>query len=108
MQAIRNLTWWLIGLSTLIVFTLVLLLSNLLAGQFWEVPRSAIICTYAGIFLGFINRISALRLGETLVHEIGHAQIQVGLHTIIRAGSFGDYLQHSSLFADLSRVQFSF
>ena len=87
MQAIRNLTWWLIGLSTLIVFTLVLLLSNLLAGQFWEVPRSAIICTYAGIFLGFINRISVLRLGETLVHEIGHAQMAAltfGKVTLIR------------------------
>ena len=30
MQVIRNLTWWLIGLSTLIVFTLVLLLSNII------------------------------------------------------------------------------
>ncbi len=87
MQTIRNLTWWLIGLSTLIVFTLVLLLSNLLAGQFWEVPRSAIICTYAGIFLGFVNRFSVLRLGETLVHEIGHAQMAAltfGKVTLIR------------------------
>jgi hypothetical protein len=87
MQAIRNLTWWFIGLSTLIVFTLVLLLSNLLAGQFWEVPRSAIICVYVGIALGFINRFSVLRLGETLVHEIGHAQMAAltfGKVTLIR------------------------
>ena len=75
MQLLRNLTWWLTGLSTLVVFTLVVLLSEILAGQFWEVPRSAIICVYAGIALGFLNRVSILRLGETLVHEIGHAQM---------------------------------
>jgi hypothetical protein len=75
MQALRNLTWWLTGLTTLVGFTLVLLLSNLLAGQFWEVPRTAIICVYAGLFLGFVNKVSLFRLGETLVHEIGHAQM---------------------------------
>jgi len=75
MQALRNLTWWLTGLTTLVGFTLVLLLSNLLAGQFWEVPRTAIICVYVGLFLGFVNKISLFRLGETLVHEIGHAQM---------------------------------
>lgn len=75
MQALRNLTWWLTGLTTLAGFTLVLLLSNLLAGQFWEVPRTAIICVYVGLFLGFVNKISLFRLGETLVHEIGHAQM---------------------------------
>ena len=75
MQLLRNLTWWLTGLSTLVVFTLVVLLSEILAGQFWEVPRTAIICVYAGIALGFLNKVSILRLGETLVHEIGHAQM---------------------------------
>jgi len=75
MQILRNITWWLTGLTTLIVFSLVILLSNLLAGQFWEVPQTAIICVYAGIFLGFINKTSLFRLGETLVHEIGHAQM---------------------------------
>jgi hypothetical protein len=75
MQILRNLTWWLIGLSTLVVFVLVVILSEILAGQFWEVPRSAIICVYAGLILGLINRINFLRLGETLVHEIGHAQM---------------------------------
>jgi hypothetical protein len=75
MQALRNLTWWLTGLTTLVGFTLVLLLSSLLAGQFWEVPRTAIICVYVGLFLGFVNKISLFRLGETLVHEIGHAQM---------------------------------
>jgi hypothetical protein len=75
MQLLRNFTWWLTGLSTLVVFTLVVLLSEILAGQFWEVPRSAIICVYAGIALGFLNKVPILRLGETLVHEIGHAQM---------------------------------
>jgi hypothetical protein len=75
MQILRNLTWWLTGLTTLAVFTLVVLLSNLLAGQFWEVPRTAIICVYVGVFLGFVNKISIFRLGETLIHEIGHAQM---------------------------------
>jgi hypothetical protein len=67
--------WWLIGLTTVIVFTLVLLLSSLLSGQFWEVPRSALISVYAGLLFGLINRIGILRLGETLIHEIGHAQM---------------------------------
>ena len=75
MQFLRNITWWLTGLSTLIVFTLVVLLSEILAGQFWEVPRTAIICVYVGIALGFINKSQFLRRGETLVHEIGHAQM---------------------------------
>jgi hypothetical protein len=75
MQALRNIIWWLIGLTTVIVFTLVLLLSSLLSGQFWEVPRSALISVYAGLLLGLINRIGILRLGETLIHEIGHAQM---------------------------------
>lgn len=75
MQALRNVTWWLTGLTTIVGFTLVLLLSNLLAGQFWEVPRTAIICVYLGLFLGYVNKVSLFRLGETLVHEIGHAQM---------------------------------
>jgi hypothetical protein len=75
MQLLRNLTWWLTGLSTLVVFVLVVILSEILSGQFWEVPRSAIICVYVGLALGFINKIKFLRLGETLVHEIGHAQM---------------------------------
>ena len=75
MQFLRNITWWLTGLTTLVVFVLVVLLSEILAGQFWEVPRTAIICVYAGIVLGFVNKLKLLRLGETLVHEIGHAQM---------------------------------
>lgn len=75
MQFLRNLTWWLTGLTTLAVFVLVVLLSEILAGQFWDVPRTAIICVYAGIVLGYINKLKLLRLGETLVHEIGHAQM---------------------------------
>ena len=75
MQFLRNVTWWLIGLSTLAIFALVVLLSEILEGQFWQVPRTAIICVYVGIFLGFINKLMFLRLGETLVHEIGHAQM---------------------------------
>ena len=75
MQFLRNITWWLTGLTTLVVFVLVVLLSEILAGQFWEVPRTAIICVYAGIVLGFLNKLKLLRLGETLVHEIGRAQM---------------------------------
>ena len=75
MQYFRNLTWWLTGLSTLVVFVLVVLLSDILSGQFWDVPRTAIICVYAGTFLGYVNKLKLLRLGETLVHEIGHAQM---------------------------------
>jgi hypothetical protein len=75
MQFLRNLTWWLTGLTTLIVFVLVVLLSEILAGQFWDVPRTAIICVYIGIVLGYVNKLRFLRLGETLVHEIGHAQM---------------------------------
>jgi hypothetical protein len=75
MQYFRNLTWWLTGLSTLVAFVLVVLLSDILSGQFWDVPRTAIICVYAGIFLGYVNKLTLLRLGETLVHEIGHAQM---------------------------------
>ncbi len=75
MQYLRNLTWWLTGLTTLIVFVLVVLLSEILQGQFWDVPRTAIICVYGGIVLGYLNKFKYLRLGETLVHEIGHAQM---------------------------------
>lgn len=75
MQALRNLTWWLTGLITLVSFTLVLLLSDLLAGQFWDLPRISILSVYAGLALGFVNKLSLLRLGETLVHEVGHAQM---------------------------------
>ena len=75
MQLLRNFTWWLTGLTTSIVFLLVILLSKVLAGQFWEVPRTAIICVYVGLILGYVNNFKLLRLGETLVHEIGHAQM---------------------------------
>lgn len=75
MQALRNLTWWFIGLTTLVVFALVLLLSELLAGQFWDVPQASIVTVYAALFLGYVNRFKLFRLGETLVHEIGHAQM---------------------------------
>ena len=108
MQALRNLTWWLTGLSTLIIFTLVVLLSDLLKGQFWEVPRTAIICVYVGLILGFINRISLFRLGETLVHEIGHAQMaaltfgQVSFIRVERDTSGVTYHRQSFLFRRLS------
>ncbi len=75
MQFLRNITWWFIGLTTLVVFALVLVISELLSGQFWDIPQNSIITVYVALILGFINRINLLRLGETLVHEIGHAQI---------------------------------
>ncbi len=75
MQYLRNLTWWLTGFTTVIVFVLVVLLSEILTGQFWDVPRTTIICVYVGIVLGYLNKFKFLRLGETLVHEIGHAQM---------------------------------
>ena len=75
MQSIRNLVWRFIGLSTIIVFVLVLLLSDLLRGQFWDIPRNSILIVYVALIFGFFNRIQLLRLGETLVHEIGHAQM---------------------------------
>ena len=75
MQFFRNVTWWLIGLTTLLVFLLVLILSELLAGQFWDVPQTTIVTVYVALVLGYLNRFKLLRLGETLVHEIGHAQM---------------------------------
>jgi hypothetical protein len=33
------------------------------------------ISVYVGLLLGLINRVGVLRLGETLIHEIGHAQM---------------------------------
>ena len=75
MQLFRNLVWWVIGLTTLAVFVIVLLLSNLFAGQFWQIPTRSIAFVYVGLFLGLFNRLSVLRLGETLIHEIGHAQM---------------------------------
>lgn len=75
MQFFRNLAWWITGLVTLVVFIIVFLLSKLLAGQFWEIPQKTMIVVYVALLLGFVNRISFLRLGETLVHEIGHAQM---------------------------------
>ncbi len=87
MQYLRNLTWWLTGFTTVIVFVLVVLLSEILTGQFWDVPRTTIICVYVGIVLGYLNKFKFLRLGETLVHEIGHAQMAAltfGLISFIR------------------------
>lgn len=75
MQALRNLTWWFIGLTTVVVFALVLLLSDILAGQFWDVPQTSIVTVYSALLLGYVNRFRLFRLGETLVHEIGHAQM---------------------------------
>lgn len=75
MQFLRNITWWFIGLTTVVVFALVLLLSELLAGQFWELPQTSLITVYVCLILGYINRFKLLRLGETLVHEMGHAQM---------------------------------
>ena len=113
MQALRNLTWWLTGLSTIIVFTLVVLLSDLLAGQFWEVPRTAIICVYVGLFLGYVNKASILRLGETLVHEIGHAQMaaltfgKVSFIRVERDTSGVTYHRQGSFFKRLSSALIS-
>ena len=75
MQTLRNITWWLIGLITLGTFTLVVALSNLLTGQFWEVPQSAIIASYIGLAFGLLNPIKFFVLGDTLIHEVGHAQM---------------------------------
>jgi hypothetical protein len=75
MQFLRDLSWWFIGIVTLFSFFLVMALSNLLAGQFWEVPRMSILVVYIGLILGFLNKISIFQLGDTLVHEIGHAQM---------------------------------
>ncbi len=75
MQSLRNITWWFIGLTTVGTFALVVLLSDLLSGQFWNLPQSAIITVYVALFLGFVNKVRLLRLGETLIHEIGHAQM---------------------------------
>lgn len=75
MQTIRSLAWWLIGLTTLVVFFVVLVLSNLLNGQFWEIPTRTLAITYACLVFGLVNKLSILRLGETLIHEIGHAQM---------------------------------
>jgi hypothetical protein len=75
MQALRNLTWWLTGLATLLVFVLVTWLSTLLNGQFWEIPKVAILCVYVGLCAGFLNPVKLFKLGETLTHEIGHAQM---------------------------------
>jgi len=113
MQAFRNLTWWLTGFSTLLVFTLVVLLSDLLKGQFWEVPRTAIVCVYVGLILGFANRISLFRLGETLVHEIGHAQMaaltfgRVSFIRVERDTSGVTYHRQSFLFRRLSSALIS-
>lgn len=75
MQFFRNVTWWFIGLTTTLLFIVVLVLSDFLKGQFWSVPSSALIVTYLALLLGFINKIGILRLGDTLIHEIGHAQM---------------------------------
>ena len=56
-------------------FVLVLMLSNILSGQFWKVPSTAILAVYVGVLFGLLNPFSLLRLGETLIHEIGHAQM---------------------------------
>jgi hypothetical protein len=113
MQSLRNLTWWVTGLSTLLVFTLVVLLSDLLKGQFWEVPQTAIICVYVGLILGFLNKISLFRLGETLVHEIGHAQMaaltfgKVAFIRVERDTSGVTYHQQGFLFRRLSTAVIS-
>lgn len=113
MQYFRNLTWWLTGLSTLVVFVLVVLLSDILSGQFWDVPRTAIICVYAGIFLGYVNKLNLLRLGETLVHEIGHAQMaaltfgRVSFIRIERDTSGVTYHRQGFLFKRLSSALIS-
>ena len=72
MQFFRNVTWWFIGLTTTLLFIAVLVLSDFLKGQFWSVPSSALIVTYIALLLGFVNKIGILRLGDTLIHEIGH------------------------------------
>ena len=75
MQTFRNIVWWFSGLVTLSAFVIVFLLSNLLTGQFWVIPHRTMIIIYIALFLGLVNKISILRLGETLIHEIGHAQM---------------------------------
>jgi hypothetical protein len=75
MQTLRSLAWWLIGLTTLATFLIVMILSDLLRGQFWNVPSRTIVIVYGCLVFGLVNRIAILRLGETLIHEIGHAQM---------------------------------
>jgi hypothetical protein len=75
MQILRNIAWWLIGFSVSATFVLVVLLGEVLQGQFSRLSQSVLITVYVAILLGFINNKSILRLGETLMHEIGHAQI---------------------------------
>ena len=75
MQSLRNLVWRIIGVVTVLVFGLVLILSKIFAGEFSRVPTSAILAVYGALLLGILNRIRFLRLGETLVHEVGHAQM---------------------------------
>jgi hypothetical protein len=113
MQFLRNFTWWLTGLTTLVVFVLVVLLSELLAGQFWNVPRAAIVCVYVGIVLGYVNKLKFLRLGETLVHEIGHAQMvaltfgQVSLIRVERDTSGVTYHRQGFVFRRISSALIS-
>lgn len=113
MQALRNLTWWFIGLTTTVVFALVLLLSNLLAGQFWDVQRTTIVTVYVALALGFLNRIKLFRLGETLIHEIGHAQMaaltfgRVSFIRVERDTSGVTYHYRRALFGRLSTALIS-
>ena len=75
MQILRDISWWVIGLVTTVTFVLVLTLSDLLKGQFIPLQTSAVLIVYICLFLGIANRIVILQLGDTLVHEIGHAQM---------------------------------
>lgn len=75
MQLLRNLTWWLIGLFLSVSFVLVVFLSRLLEGQFTQLSTSILLVTAASFTLGLFSRKPLLALGETLSHEIGHAQM---------------------------------
>jgi hypothetical protein len=113
MQILRDFTWWFIGLFTFASFSLVLLLSNLLAGQFWEVPLSAILVVYIALVFGFINKISILQLGDTLTHEVGHAQMaaltlgRVSYIRVERDTSGVTYHRYGVLFRRLSSALIS-
>lgn len=74
MQTLRNIAWWFIGLTTFVTFGLVVLLSNVLGNQFEQIPQSGIITVYVALAIGFLNTSRLLQLGDTLIHEIGHAQ----------------------------------
>lgn len=104
MQLLRNISWWLIGNFLLISFVLVIVLSDLLAGQFSQLPNSLMVTTIVFFALGLFTQNSLFALGETLIHEIGHAQMaaltlgKVRFIRVERDASGVTVHQHSRIF----------